>query len=172
MCVCVYVCVFDGTPSTLSMSPHLVVCACFPLPLSFVSIYRRALGILIYELLVGETPFADRRQNKIFEKIIHSAEHLKFERDFPSDARDLVVKLLHPTLSLRLGLLRGGAEDIMNHAWFQNSNFDWNAHASQQATAPFVPPINGKLDTSMFDPYPEDDSVETYRGDQAPFETF
>ena len=121
---------------------------------------------------MGETPFADRRQNKIFEKIIHSAEHLKFSRDFPSDARDLVVKLLDPTLSLRLGLLRGGAEDIMTHAWFQNSNFDWNAHASQQATAPFVPPISGKLDTSMFDPYPEDDSVETYRGDQAPFETF
>ena len=135
-------------------------------------LFFRALGILIYELLVGQTPFADRRQNKIFEKIIHSAEHLKFSRDFPADARDLIVKLLHPTLSLRLGLLRGGAEDIMNHAWFKNAGFDWNAHTAQQLAAPFVPPLSGKLDTSMFDPYPEDDSVETYRGDQAPFESF
>ena len=130
------------------------------------------MGILIYELLVGQTPFADRRQNKIFEKIIHSAEHLKFPRDFPADARDLIVKLLHPTLSLRLGLLHGGALDIMNHAWFKNSRFDWDSHTAQQMAAPFVPPLKGKLDTSMFDPYPEDDSVETYRGDQAPFETF
>ena len=61
----------------------------------------------------------------------HSAEHLKFGRDFPADARDLIVKLLHPTLSLRMGLLRGGANDIMNHAWFKNSNFDWDAHSTK-----------------------------------------
>ncbi len=157
-----------------------VVCACscpppplyLPLTQLAILLVRRALGILIYELLIGQTPFADRRQNKIFEKIIHSAEHLKFARDFPSDARDIVVKLLHPTLSLRLGLLHGGATDIMNHAWFRNSGFDWDAHSSQQMPAPFVPPIQGKLDTSMFDPYPEDDNVETFRGKNDPFESF
>ena len=121
---------------------------------------------------MGQTPFADRRQNKIFEKIIHSSEHLKFDRNFPADARDIIVKLLPPTLSLRLGLLHHGAEDIMNHAWFRNTGFSWTAHSGQTMPAPFVPPISNEKDSSNFDPYPEDDRVEAFRGDNEPFATF
>jgi serine/threonine protein kinase len=39
-----------------------------------------ALGILIYELLCGGTPFADPSQSKIFEKIVKSKDYLKFPR--------------------------------------------------------------------------------------------
>ena len=166
-------CCYGASCSICSYPPRLTPCPPPPPPPPPPHTHpHRALGILIYELLIGQTPFADRRQNKIFEKIIHSAEHLKFARDFPSDARDIVVKLLHPTLSLRLGLLHGGATDIMNHAWFRNTRFDWDSHSTQQMPAPFVPPIQGKLDTSMFDPYPEDDNVETFRGKNDPFESF
>ena len=39
-----------------------------------------ALGILIFELLTGGTPFADPSQSKIFEKIVKSKDYLKFPR--------------------------------------------------------------------------------------------
>lgn len=129
-----------------------------------------ALGILIYELLIGQTPFADQRQPKIFEKIIHSKKHLRFPSGFPSAAQDIVRKLLNHTTSLRLGMLHGGASDIMRHAWF--SGFDWSGFNAQTMAAPFVPPIKGKLDHSMFDPYDENDRIARFTGDQQVFASF
>eukprot|EP00949_MAST-11_sp_MAST-11-sp1_P001031 g1031.t1 len=129
-----------------------------------------ALGILIYELITGGTPFADPRQPKIFEKIIHSKRNLQYPRGFDSVSKDIINKLLEPNVSLRLGMLRGGAEDVMTHQWF--GGFDWRSHRNKAMKAPYVPPIRGKLDTSMFDEYPEDDNIQRFRGDDACFESF
>jgi serine/threonine protein kinase len=62
-----------------------------------------ALGCLIYELLIGRTPFQDDNQAEIFKKIIHSQKSLSFPRGFDSEATDLVKKLLAPNPAFRLG---------------------------------------------------------------------
>ena len=52
--------------------------------------------------------------------------------------------------------MKGGAEDIKSHKWFQG--FDWESLMSRQIAAPVVPAVSGEADTSNFDPYP--DSLE------------
>lgn len=125
-----------------------------------------ALGVLIYELLVGGTPFADPAQPKIFEKIIHSARFLRFPRNFNPAAEDIVRKLLEPNPGLRLGTLKGAVKDIMSHPFFSGpGGIDWDALLAKRITAPYVPRIKNPLDASNFDPYPEDDRVTPYRDD-------
>ena len=52
--------------------------------------------------------------------------------------------------------IKGGAEDIKKHKWFQG--FDWEALVKREMTAPVVPQVANDSDTSNFDPYP--DSLE------------
>lgn len=131
-----------------------------------------ALGCLIYELLVGTTPFQDQQQPKIFEKIIHCDKHLHFPEDFDVDARDLIKRLLTPNPALRLGALAGAVQDIMDHSWYRAASFNWEHLMQKRLVAPYVPPINDPLDTSNFDPYPEDDRVTPYRGPPEHFDGF
>jgi cGMP-dependent protein kinase len=131
-----------------------------------------ALGCLVYELLVGTTPFQDQQQPKIFEKIIHCDKHLHFPEDFDVDARDLIKRLLTPNPALRLGALAGSVQDIMDHSWYRAASFNWEHLMQKRLVAPYIPPINDPLDTSNFDPYPEDDRVTPYRGPAEHFEGF
>ena len=131
-----------------------------------------ALGCLVYELLVGTTPFQDQQQPKIFEKIIHCDKHLHFPEDFDEDAKDLIRRLLTPNPALRLGALAGATQDIMDHRWYRAAHFSWTDLHARRIPAPFKPPISDPLDSSNFDPYPEDDRVTPYRGPAEHFEGF
>lgn len=121
-----------------------------------------ALGCLIYELLIGNTPFQDAEQPRIFEKIVSG--NLIFPDGFDPIAKDLITRLLHPNPALRLGNLAGGVMDIMQHRWFTDVNYSWDAIYSKSIRAPFIPPIKDKFDASNFDPYPEDEQIVPYNG--------
>ena len=116
-----------------------------------------AIGILVYELLIGATPFADDSQTRIFEKILSSKRYLKFPRGFPPAAADLIRRLLNPNPALRLGNLRDGTSEIKQHLWFEEAGFDWAALRAREVEAPYKPPISDPTDTSNFDEYPEDE---------------
>lgn len=63
----------------------------------------QALGILVYELIVAETPFADPdNEANVFRHIVNSEVKLTFPRRFPTIAKDLVQKLLHPNPAVRV----------------------------------------------------------------------
>jgi hypothetical protein len=79
-----------------------------------------------------------------------------FPRHFDRNAKSLIKKVLVADLTKRYGCLKGGADDIKKHKWFQG--FDWEALLQRQLTAPIVPAVAGEADTSNFDPYP--DSLE------------
>jgi CRP-like cAMP-binding protein len=132
-----------------------------------------ALGILIYELLIGGTPFADPLQSKIFDKIVHSEKHLHFPRDFDLNAENLIKSLLQPNAAMRMGTLKGGIDDITGHAWFAGARFDWQGLVAKRLRAPYVPKIKNPLDTSNFDRYPEKVAIAPYKDDgQDWFATF
>jgi cGMP-dependent protein kinase len=123
-----------------------------------------ALGCLIYELIVGRTPFQHNNQNKIFETILQGRSQIKFPPKFDIDAKDLVMKLLEPNPALRLGSLAGGMQDVLDHPFFTKAKFDWNALVKKTMKAPYVPAIKDEFDTTNFDAYTEDNQVKPYRG--------
>eukprot|EP00968_Pinguiococcus_pyrenoidosus_P000781 scaffold47_cov258-Pinguiococcus_pyrenoidosus.AAC.108 len=131
-----------------------------------------ALGCLVYELFVGRTPFQDDHQPEIFRKIIHADRCLVFPPGFDPKAANLVRRLLCANPAFRIGNLLGGIKDIWNHAWFAESGFHWSDLAQKQVVAPYVPTISDPLDTSNFDPFPEDDFVQRYTGNQDIFAEF
>ena len=72
-----------------------------------------AVGVLLFELLVGKSPFHDRSAYKIKERIKHKYKlpdwPSPMECPYSQQFRDLVSKLLQKTPSNRLGS-QGGAD--------------------------------------------------------------
>jgi len=123
-----------------------------------------AVGILIFEMLTGSSPFADPINNDhltICKQIVRTK--VDYPRRFPEKAKDLLSRLLIRDAFQRLGSHAKGTAEIKEHPWFQP--IDWNELVRKRSKAPWVPPIKDSKDTSNFDEYPEDDYVEPYKPD-------
>ncbi len=124
---------------------------------------RWSLGILIFEMLCGFTPFWDGGSPvKIYENILKSK--VKYPPYIHHDAQDLLVQLITPDLTKRLGNLHGGPADVKNHAWF--AEVTWERLLKKDIDAPYVPPVKGgQGDASQFDKYPEESEEYGKKGD-------
>ncbi|KAJ0109270.1 hypothetical protein N8I77_007994 [Diaporthe amygdali] len=113
-----------------------------------------SLGILIYEMLCGYTPFWDSGSPmKIYENILRGK--VKYPAYINPDAQDLLERLITADLTKRLGNLYGGPKDVKQHAWF--AEVTWDRLARKDIDAPYTPPVKaGAGDASQFDRYPED----------------
>ncbi|KAL8811029.1 MAG: hypothetical protein Q9200_002118 [Gallowayella weberi] len=113
-----------------------------------------SLGILIFEMLCGFTPFWDAGSPiKIYENILKGK--VKYPPYIHPDAQDLLQRLITPDLTKRLGNLHAGSKDVMNHPWF--AEVTWERLARKDIDAPYVPPVQGGVgDSSQFDKYAED----------------
>ncbi|XP_053892106.1 serine/threonine-protein kinase MRCK gamma isoform X1 [Malaclemys terrapin pileata] len=106
-----------------------------------------SLGVCMYELLFGETPFYAESLVETYGKIMNHENHLQFPTDITDvsePAKDLIRGLLCHQ-ELRLG--QNGIEDFKRHPFFESINWD-NIRAS---TPPYVPEVNSPADTSNFD---------------------
>jgi len=117
-----------------------------------------ALGILLYEMLVGYPPFYSDDRMVLYQNIL--AGRIEFPRHVNKHARDLISKLLQADLSRRLGNLRNGAKDIRRHPFFRG--FDWNALMRKQMPSPISIDVAADDDVSQFDEYPEDEDPELF----------
>ncbi|CAI9781704.1 unnamed protein product [Fraxinus pennsylvanica] len=81
-----------------------------------------ALGILLYEMLYGRTPFRGKNRQKTFSNILH--KDLTFPSSIPVTlaARQLINALLNREPASRLGS-NGGANEIKQHPFF--SGIKW-----------------------------------------------
>ena len=115
---------------------------------------RWSLGILIYEMLCGYTPFWDSGSPmKIYENILRGK--VKYPAYVNPDAQDLLERLITPDLTKRLGNLYGESQDVKNHPWF--SEVTWDRLSRKDIDAPYTPPVKaGAGDASQFDRYPEE----------------
>ncbi|CRK95499.1 CLUMA_CG008968, isoform A [Clunio marinus] len=115
-----------------------------------------ALGILIYEMLVGRPPFYAKDAYAIYEKILDGK--IEWPKTFDNVAKDLIKKLLVLDRTKRLGCMKNGARDIKCHRWFKE--IDWNDVFNKKYSPPIKPVIKSVNDTSNFDEYSEEFSPE------------
>lgn len=112
-----------------------------------------SLGVLIFEMLAGYTPFYDTTPMKTYEKIL--VGKVSYPHFFHGDVVDLLSKLLTADLTKRYGNLQNGSNDVKNHPWF--SEVVWEKLLSKDIETPYEPPITAGIgDTSLFDRYPEE----------------
>ena len=86
-----------------------------------------ALGVLIYEMMIGVTPFYSRERKLLLAKIktakVVFPDQKKYKIDYSPDFVDIVLKLLNKDRSQRLGT-NGDAAEILNHPWFASLNLE------------------------------------------------
>jgi serine/threonine protein kinase len=112
-----------------------------------------ALGILIYEMLVGYPPYFADNPFGIYEKIL-SAAPIPFPPTVDKEAKDLIKNLLQHDLTKRFGCMRNGAEDIKSHKWFKG--IDWLAIDNGTHAMPWTPPQEKEGEAANFDKYQEE----------------
>ena len=108
-----------------------------------------ALGVLIFEMLVGYPPFFDEDPIGTYRKILDDAP--AFPPRVGKHARDVSRRLMHKDVTRRIGNLRGGSRDVVAHAWF--AGVDWAATLRRETVPPVVPNVSAADDTSNFDDY-------------------
>ncbi|KAG2622552.1 hypothetical protein PVAP13_3KG000048 [Panicum virgatum] len=81
-----------------------------------------ALGILLYEMLYGYTPFRGKTRQRTFANILHKDIRFPTSIEVSLAARQLMYRLLHRDPANRLGSYEGASE-IKHHAFFRGINW-------------------------------------------------
>ncbi|XP_015240736.1 PREDICTED: ribosomal protein S6 kinase alpha-5-like [Cyprinodon variegatus] len=109
-----------------------------------------SLGILMFELLTGASPFTLEGERNSQSEV--SKRILRCDPPFPSMigsvAKDLLRKLLVKDPHKRLGSGPRGAEDIKAHPFFKGLN--WSDLAQKKVASPFKPELKNELDVGNF----------------------
>ncbi|EGD91650.1 AGC/PKA protein kinase [Trichophyton rubrum D6] len=110
-----------------------------------------ALGILIYEFIVGQPPFWDSNPMGIYEKIV--AGCIRFPANMPASAKDIISALCKVNPSERPGHISGGSQRVRDHPFFEG--IDWDDLYNKRAKGPIVPRVSHPADTANFEEYPD-----------------
>ena len=79
-----------------------------------------ALGCILYQFLVGKTPFHGKNADEVFNNILE--RRLTFPSFIDEDAADLIDKLLDSNPDSRLGMK--GFKDLKGHPYFKDMDFE------------------------------------------------
>ncbi|XP_060727582.1 rho-associated protein kinase 2 isoform X4 [Tachysurus vachellii] len=135
-----------------------------------------SVGVFIFEMLVGDTPFYADSLVGTYSKIMDHKNSLNFPDDveISKEAKNIICSFLTDR-EVRLG--RNGVEEIKRHPFFKNDQ--WTFNTIRDSVAPVVPELSSDIDTSNFDDIEDDKGdVETFPtpkafvGNQLPFVGF
>ncbi|TMS18891.1 protein kinase C delta type [Larimichthys crocea] len=100
-------------------------------------------GVLVYEMLIGQSPFQGDDEDELFESIRSDVPH--YPRWITKEAKSLLALLFERDPSRRLGVVG----DIRVHSFFKTIN--WPALEKREVDPPFKPKVKSPSDCSNFD---------------------
>ncbi|KAG9298244.1 hypothetical protein G9A89_002732 [Geosiphon pyriformis] len=106
-----------------------------------------AFGVLIYEMLLGQSPFRGEDEDEIFDAILE--DEILYPINMSRDSVSILQRLLTRDPERRLGSGRGDAEEIKRHPFFKGVN--WDDILGKKVPPPYLPSISSPTDTSNFD---------------------
>ncbi|KAJ8370548.1 hypothetical protein SKAU_G00105760 [Synaphobranchus kaupii] len=100
-------------------------------------------GVLLYEMLIGQSPFHGDDEDELFESIRMDTPH--YPRWITKESKDLLEKLFERDSTRRLGVIG----NIRSHSFFKTIN--WVALEKREVDPPFKPKVKAPNDCSNFD---------------------
>ena len=114
-----------------------------------------SLGALIYEMLVGYSPFKMKKGEQL--NIEKYKEPVPLYNHFTPEAKMIITDLLVVEPSKRLGYGSNGTENIKKHPFFKDIN--WEELYNKKVEPEFVPKIFNELDLGNFDKFFTNENV-------------
>ena len=115
-------------------------------------------GVLVYEMLFGETPFEAETAMDMFKLIMTTDPTTAAETPnghaVPADCKGAIDALLEKDPAKRLGKRSTAHDEVRQHAWFQG--IDYEKLFARAIPAPWKPTLSSATDTSHFDEYDEE----------------
>ncbi len=113
-----------------------------------------ALGILMFEMLVGRPPFFHDDVQRMYNMIMHmpldeAIGKIHASIELPSDVRAILHAFLAKEPKHRLGFGPEDAKPIKQHSFFTSIN--WEALERREIPSPYRPKVKDEMDTSNFD---------------------
>lgn len=105
------------------------------------------LGVLIFEMLVGESPFPGDDEEEVFDSIVN--DEVRYPRFLSTEAIAIMRRLLRRNPERRLGASEKDAEDVRKQPFFRDMN--WDDLLARKVRPPFVPNVRHAEDVSNFD---------------------
>ncbi|XP_043474675.1 serine/threonine-protein kinase N isoform X1 [Leptopilina heterotoma] len=105
------------------------------------------LGVLIFEMLAGESPFPGDDEEEVFDSIVN--DEVRYPRFLSLEAIAIMRRLLRKNPDRRLGSSERDAEDVKKQAFFRH--IAWDDLLLRRVKPPFVPVIHSVEDVSNFD---------------------
>uniref|UniRef100_A0A665UDZ8 Protein kinase C n=1 Tax=Echeneis naucrates TaxID=173247 RepID=A0A665UDZ8_ECHNA len=100
-------------------------------------------GVLVYEMLIGQSPFQGDDEDELFESIRSDVPH--YPRWITKEAKSLLEQLFERDPTRRLGVVG----DIRAQPFFKTIN--WSALEKREVEPPFKPKVKSPSDCSNFD---------------------
>ncbi|XP_037936362.1 rho-associated protein kinase 1 isoform X2 [Teleopsis dalmanni] len=132
-----------------------------------------SVGIFLYEMLVGDTPFYADSLVGTYGKIMDHKNSLSFPAEFEiSESAKSLIRAFLTDRTQRLG--REGIDEIKAHPFFLNDT--WTFENIRESVPPVVPELSSDDDTRNFEDIERDETPEevfpipkTFDGNHLPF---
>ena len=110
-----------------------------------------SLGILIYEMTIGVTPFFSKSRltliNNIKKEDVIFPDKKKYKIEYSDDFMDVVLRLLEKDKKKRLGA-ENDIEELLEHPYFKSLDID--ALMKKEITPPYLPEFTDKDDLGSY----------------------